>query len=51
MRHGRAVAQIEPVSQGRGVDAKALLRNRRPDRSWASQLSEVRDLLVVEERQ
>ena len=50
IRHGKAVAQIEPVSQGRGADIKALLRDRRPDRSWAGQLSEVRDLLEVDER-
>jgi prevent-host-death family protein len=50
IRHGKAVAQIEPVSQGRGADVKALLRDQRPDRSWAGQLSEIRDLLEVDER-
>lgn len=49
-RHGRAVAHIEPVSRGRGAEAKALLRRRRPDRGWARDLSEVRDLLEVEAR-
>ena len=50
IRRGKAVAHIEPVSRGRGANVKALLRDRRPDRSWAGQLSEVRDLLVVDER-
>lgn len=49
-RHGRAVAQIEPVSRGRGVDAKALLRRHRPDTGWADAVRETRDLLEVERR-
>ena len=50
IRHGKAVAQIEPVSRGRGVDTKDLLRRHRPDRRWAGELDEVRDLLEVEHR-
>lgn len=50
VRHGKAVAHIEPVSRGRGADVKALLRDRRPDASWAAQLAEVRDLLEVDDR-
>lgn len=49
-RRGKAVAHIEPVSRGRGVDAKALLRRHRPDPRWASDLDQVRDLLEVEPR-
>ena len=49
-RHGKAVAHIEPVSRGRGADVKALLREQRPDASFASQLAEVRDLLEVDDR-
>ena len=49
-RRGRAVAHIEPVTRGRGVDAKALLRRNRPDARWARDLVEVRDLLEVENR-
>ncbi len=49
-RRGRAVAHIEPVTRGRGVDAKALLRRHRPDAGWARDLDEVRDLLEVETR-
>lgn len=49
-RRGRAVAHIEPVSRGRGADAKALLRRHRPDARWANDLDEVRDLLEVEHR-
>lgn len=49
-RRGKAVAYIEPVTRGRGVDAKALLRRHRPDERWANDLDEVRDLLEVEHR-
>ena len=49
-RRGRAVAHIEPITRGRGVDAKALLRRNRPDARWAHDLDEVRDLLEVENR-
>ncbi len=50
MRHGKAVAQIEPVTRGRGSDAKALLRRNRPDAEWADELVETRGLLEVETR-
>ncbi len=50
VRHGKAVAHIEPISRGRGADVKALLRKHNPDRSWAGQLDELRDLLEVDER-
>lgn len=50
IRHGKAVAQIEPVSRGRGVDTKELLRRHRPDSRWASDLSGLRDLVEVEHR-
>lgn len=49
-RRGKAVAHIEPVTRGRGVDAKALLRRHRPDGRWAHELDKVRDLLEVETR-
>lgn len=51
IRHGRAVAQIDPVSRGRGADTKSLLRRQRPDPDWASSLDEVRGLVEIEERQ
>jgi prevent-host-death family protein len=49
-RRGRAVAHIEPVTRGRGADAKALLRRHGPDARWAHDLDEVRNLLEVEDR-
>jgi prevent-host-death family protein len=49
-RRGRAVAHIEPITRGRGSDAKALLRRNRPDARWGHDLNEVRDLLEVETR-
>lgn len=50
-RRGKAVAHIEPVTRGRGADAKALLRRHRPDTRWVHDLNEVHDLLEVESRQ
>lgn len=50
MRRGRAVAQLEPVSRGRGADLKALLRQHEPDGEWSDDLNEVRDLLTLDDR-
>jgi len=47
-RRGRPVAHIEPVSRGRGADAKALLRRHRVDRDWKGDLDAARDQLAVE---
>jgi len=49
-RHGKAIANIEPTGHGRGSATKELLRSTRPDRGWAGELTEVRDLLLVQER-
>ncbi len=38
IRHGKAVAHIEPISRGRGAEAKALLRRHQPDPEWPSHL-------------
>lgn len=50
VRRGRAIAHLEPMTEGRGSEAKALLRRHRPDRSWATDLDEVRSLLEIDER-
>jgi antitoxin (DNA-binding transcriptional repressor) of toxin-antitoxin stability system len=50
LRRGRAVAQLEPVSRGRGADLKALLRRHEPDTEWADDLTKVRDLLTLDDR-
>ena len=49
-RRGMAVARIEPVTRGRGAEAKALFRRHRPDARWSDALAGVRDLLEVEHR-
>jgi len=49
-RRGKAIAHIEPVSRGRGADAKELLRRHRPDADWSTDLNEVRELLDVDTR-
>ncbi|MHB1554726.1 MAG: type II toxin-antitoxin system Phd/YefM family antitoxin [Acidimicrobiales bacterium] len=48
VRHGKAIAELEPASSSRGKDAKALLRRHRPDRGWVRDLREVRDLLETD---
>jgi len=50
VRRGKAIAHLEPMKRGRGVEVKALLRRHRPDAGWASELDEVRSFLEVEER-
>ncbi|HWB71919.1 MAG TPA: hypothetical protein VG452_06855 [Egibacteraceae bacterium] len=50
IRRGKAIAQLGPVTRGRGDDVKSLLRRHRPDPSWAAQLDEARQLLTVEDR-
>jgi len=49
-RRGKAIAHIEPVSRGRGADAKELLRRHQPDAVWSTDLNEVRELLDVDTR-
>ena len=49
-RRGKAVAHIEPISRGRGADAKALFRRHQPDPEWAHDMYDVRALLEVESR-
>ncbi len=51
VRRGRAVAQLEPLTLGRGAEAKAVLRRHRPDAAWSHDLEEVRNLLEGDVRQ
>ena len=51
MRRGRAVAHLEPISRGRGGDVKHLLSRHVPDPAWSNDLSEVRDLLQLDDRE
>jgi len=44
IRHGRAVAQIDPVSRGRGSEVRELLRRHRPDPEWAADTAAFIDL-------
>jgi len=50
VRHGKAVAQIEPVTRGRGALAKKILRRGSPDVDWATELADTRELLPVQHR-
>lgn len=51
IRHGLAVAQIEPVSRGHGSAAKSLMRSHRPDAAWAEEVEATRSRLAVDERE
>jgi len=50
VRRGKAIAHLEPLSERRGAEAKALLRRHRVDSSWAADLNEVRGLLEIDVR-
>ena len=50
VRRGKAVAHLEPISGGRGADVKSLLRRHRPDAAWSKELTELRDLVEIEDR-
>ncbi len=50
VRRGKAVARLQPVSEGRGADVKAILRRHAPDRRWAQDLAGVRSLVELQER-
>lgn len=50
IRHGKAIAHIEPVTRGRGAATKKLLRQHRPDATWAGELADIRQVLPVQER-
>ncbi len=50
VRHGRAVARIEPAVAANGRAVKEFLRTHRPDRKWIEELRELRAGLTVEER-
>lgn len=50
VRHGKAVAYLEPVSKGLGSDVKAMLLKHGADKSWAKELSELRSLIEIDDR-
>jgi prevent-host-death family protein len=51
VRRGRVVAQLDPVSAGRGADVKAiLLRGRHRDPAFRRDIESVRELLEIETR-
>jgi antitoxin (DNA-binding transcriptional repressor) of toxin-antitoxin stability system len=50
VRRGKAIAHLEPMNRGLGVDVKALMLRHRPDPQWANQLDEVRSLVEIDER-
>lgn len=48
LRRGKAVAELEPTSRGRGADVKTVLRKHQPDGAWSRDLQEVRALLELD---
>jgi antitoxin (DNA-binding transcriptional repressor) of toxin-antitoxin stability system len=50
LRRGKVVAQLDPISTGKGADVKALLRRHRHDPGFAEDIVSVRELLEIEAR-
>jgi antitoxin (DNA-binding transcriptional repressor) of toxin-antitoxin stability system len=50
MRRGKIVAQLEPVSIGKGRDIKALLGRHRLDPGFGPDVASVRKLIEIEDR-
>jgi len=50
IRHGKAVAHLEPMPRGRGAQIKSLLRQHKPDAGWSKELHDLRTLLESEDR-
>jgi prevent-host-death family protein len=50
VRRGKAVARLQPVSEGRGAEVKALLRRHPPDPRLVQDLAGVRSLVELEDR-
>lgn len=51
VRHGKAVARLEPTRAGTGRHLKALLRDRKRDAEWVADLQALRRSLTIEERE
>lgn len=45
VRHGKAVAHIEPIPRANGAEVKAFLTRHRPDPDWMDDIKGVRELL------
>lgn len=45
VRRGKAVARLQPVTEGKGTDVKEMLHRHAGDRTWARDLAELRSLL------
>jgi prevent-host-death family protein len=50
VRRGKVVAQLDPISTGKGADVKALLRRHGRDLGFAEDIASVRELLKIELR-
>jgi prevent-host-death family protein len=50
VRRGKAVAHLEPISGGRGVDMKNVMRRHRPDSFWREELDQLRELTEIDNR-
>lgn len=48
VRRGRAVAQLEPITEGGGAEIKTILRRHVPDAAWSDDLEAVRSLLEID---
>lgn len=49
-RGTKVVARMGPATQSNGKSLKVLLKSHPPDKSWAKELAELREVLVAEEQ-
>jgi len=50
VRRGKIVAQLDPVSTGKGRDVKTMLGRHQVDPGFARDLASIRELLEIEDR-
>ncbi|MCC6223154.1 MAG: type II toxin-antitoxin system Phd/YefM family antitoxin [Thermoleophilia bacterium] len=50
VRHGRAIARLEPAGGAGGRALRELLRTRPRDPSWSRELADLRKDLTIEDR-
>jgi len=49
-RKGKAIAVVSPSPRRSGKDLKRFLRRHPPDKAWAQEHKEMREALLIEER-
>jgi len=50
VRRGKAIASLQPASEGHGAEVKEVLRRRQPDGQWMQDLVAVRSVVELQDR-